>query len=261
MFEKPLQAAGLTPGEAQIYELLLNMGPSPAQIILKKTELKRGNVYNILDSLAKKGLVTLDEAGKKTVFKPVSPNALNDLMAKQEESTRQGKRQIEDVFENLRSLYALTQEKPVIRYFEGLEGIKAVTYDTLRAKGLILSYIDSESVEALKGWNDSDYVKKRRDLGIKKRIIDRNSQVARDYYRAHTDSLTEVRLASSQVAGFKTAMQVYNDSVSYVTLEQGKMIGVIIDDARIAALHRSMFESLWGTLPAAVGGGATTTAS
>ena len=51
MYEKPLQSAGLTAGEAEIYEILLNLGPAPAQSILKKTALKRGNVYNILAGL------------------------------------------------------------------------------------------------------------------------------------------------------------------------------------------------------------------
>ncbi|TAN58360.1 hypothetical protein EPN15_01360 [Patescibacteria group bacterium] len=57
MFEQVLTQAGLTENQALIYEILVKNGLMPAGAVCKKTPLKRGLVYKILDELTEIGLV------------------------------------------------------------------------------------------------------------------------------------------------------------------------------------------------------------
>jgi len=250
MYEQTLQKAGLSAGEAEIYEILLNLGPSPAQAILKKTELKRGNVYNILASLEEKGLVTkTGDAGPKIVFAPGSPNVLSELLVRKEEEARQGRQQLSDVLDNLKSLYALVQEKPAVRFFEGEEGIRAVLYDSLSAKGEIYTFADTEAVEKYAKRLNQDYVKKRIEMKIPKKIIALDTPFAREHYKGKTSPLTQIRLVPKSISPFETGVEIYNTTVSFMTLRDKKMIGVIVEDKSIAQTHKSLFEYIWNTLP------------
>jgi sugar-specific transcriptional regulator TrmB len=113
MYENQLTAIGLTPGEAQIYELMLNSGALPAREIVKKTALKRATVYHILDLLVTRGLVAKNESGPKTVFSPLSPGNLEEVVSAKEAEARRGKQSLADLSDQLRSLYNLVQEKPL----------------------------------------------------------------------------------------------------------------------------------------------------
>ena len=252
MYEPALHAIGLTQGEAEIYEILLNLGPSPARAILKKTKLKRGNVYNILDALAAQGLISKkDEKGAKTIFTPNSPNALAELLAKKAEEARQGTQQLADILDNLKSLYALVQEKPAVRFFEGEEGIRKVLYDSLSAKDGIYTFADTEAVEQNVKQLNQGYVKKRLEMQISKKIIARDTPFSREHYKKAASPLTEIRFIPSSFKPFETGMQTYNDTVAYMTLREQKLIGVIIEDKSIAQMHKSLFEYIWSTLPPA----------
>lgn len=249
MYQKQLQTIGLSAGEAEIYEILLTLGPSIARDIQKKTSIKRGNVYNILELLVKKGLATADTTQAKTIFAPASPLGLQNVLAKREESVRQGRAQFADISDTLRSLYALVQDKPAVQFFEGADGIQKTLYDSLSAKSDIYTFADTEAVERSIKKLNQEYVKKRLARGIPKKIIALDSVFARSHYKATASAFTEVRLIPAKLNPFKTGMQIYNNTISYTTIAETKMIGVIIEDASIAQMHRSLFEYIWSTLP------------
>lgn len=96
MYENQLTAIGLTPGEAQIYELMLTTGALPAREIVKKTNLKRATIYHILDLLIARGLVNKNETGSKTIFMPLSPSGLEEVVAAKETEARRSKQILTD---------------------------------------------------------------------------------------------------------------------------------------------------------------------
>ena len=54
-----LKETGLTDSEARIYLALLELGPSLAGKISRKTGIHRRNVYDITERLIKKGLIAV----------------------------------------------------------------------------------------------------------------------------------------------------------------------------------------------------------
>jgi hypothetical protein len=44
---------------------------------------------------------------------------------------------------------------------------------------------------------------------------------------------------------FNSVMQIYEGKVSYITLSDKGMIGVIIQDSNIYQMHKSIFEYVW----------------
>lgn len=249
MYEDLLQSLNLNENEAQIYEILLGAGPVPVREILKKTALKRSNLYNVLSSLKAKGLVgeRLGKAGL-TIFYPETPDKLEDLVAASEKKLVQSKSQLQTNLEALKSLFLLSQERPAIRFFEGKEGVEKVVRDSLTSRTEILSYLDPEAIDKYIGDLNLEYKKQRAEKKIFKKILVADTTINRKRYSKVDPAITAVRYMGEKIIPFQTVMQIYDNKISYVTLTDKKMIGVIIEDENITQMHRSMFEYIWSML-------------
>lgn len=67
---------GLSEKEAEVYLMLLRIGPSPASSLARRINVKRVTVYSVLDSLSARGLVTFEENGNCRKYIPHDPECL-----------------------------------------------------------------------------------------------------------------------------------------------------------------------------------------
>ena len=74
--EKSLQYYGLEEKEAIAYLTCLQLGKDTAFRIADRCKLKRSTVYVILKSLNVKGLVTISQTKKATLYEAASPKKL-----------------------------------------------------------------------------------------------------------------------------------------------------------------------------------------
>src|SRR3989344_2207802 len=80
-----LQEFGLSNTEAKIYLALLELGKSKAGAITKKSTVNRTNVYDALERLIKKGLVSYVSENNKKVFGAVGPQRLQEILKDKQE--------------------------------------------------------------------------------------------------------------------------------------------------------------------------------
>ncbi len=63
-----LKAAGFTDNEANIYTALLELGPSVANVVAKKTKINRSTTYVTLEALVKRGIVSVSDQKKVRIY-------------------------------------------------------------------------------------------------------------------------------------------------------------------------------------------------
>jgi sugar-specific transcriptional regulator TrmB len=250
MHDQFLQNIGLTPDQIAIYLSLLKTGAAPVRKIIPEAKIKRGLAYKVIDQLIELGLVEKkEEDGKVTLFAPSHPERLKKMLQEKEESLKTTSSALSEVLGKLSSEFNLISGKPNVQFFEGLAGIEEVLDDSLYAKSEIYSYADLESIEKYIKVINKKYVEKREKFGIKKKGIvldtDFNRKFLQDY---HTD-ITDTKLIKSAAVPFQTVMQIYDNKISYMTLTDKEMIGVIIEDKNISTMHKNIFEYLWGITP------------
>jgi sugar-specific transcriptional regulator TrmB len=68
--EIPLESIGLTKNEGKVYLTLLKTGTSKTGNLLKNSGLNSGKIYEILDSLKRKGLISETELDGTRHFSP-----------------------------------------------------------------------------------------------------------------------------------------------------------------------------------------------
>ncbi len=135
MLDKYLEDIGLNDKESKVYLALLEFESASVMELAKKTSIKRPTVYVVLESLAKKGLVSETTVGKKTNYYAEPPERLETFLERKIVSLEESKRVLKDLVPQLKSISREHGEKPVVKYFEGKEGIFASNEEALKIFG------------------------------------------------------------------------------------------------------------------------------
>jgi len=249
MFNDLLAPLGLNNGETKVYSALLQNGPQTGRQLTVGSNLSRTNIYNIVANLEKKGLIEQTKNGKKTLFSPLHPNKLENLIENKEKQLKHAKTTLISNLPELVSKYNLAIGKPGIKFFEGEKGIQKILEDSLTSKEEILTYMDIESIVKHIDSINKDYVKKIDKAGIKKRAILLDTPFARKYLQNCHKKITNIKLITYDAPPFQTIMQIYDNKISYITLTDKAMLSVIIEDPNIYKMHKYIFEYLWRIAP------------
>jgi sugar-specific transcriptional regulator TrmB len=114
-----LEEIGLTKNEIIIYLSLIKNGKISAGSISEKTSLHRGYVYDTLNRLSNKGIVSVIKRSGTNYYEGVHPRKLNQIMDEK-------RKKIKDIVPSLIEIYKKDKSNCDIDFFEGKEGIKTV---------------------------------------------------------------------------------------------------------------------------------------
>lgn len=248
-----LTAAGLTDQQATLYEILLARGRDRASRLVREVPWKRGVVYKILAELVELGLVEETKTpGTVTTFAPKHPLSLKDLAERREREARDRTLSLESALPSLVSQFNLAIGTPGVQFFEEEAGIEKTLEDSLASREIIYTYADIEAVMKYIPDINTRYVAKRERLGIDKKALLLDNPFAREYMKTYHRLVTDVKLIPPlrDAAPFHSVMEVYAGKISYITFEESRMIGVIIDNRAIFDMHKYLFEYLWNLAPA-----------
>jgi sugar-specific transcriptional regulator TrmB len=246
-FTEELTAAGLSREESLIYERLLREGGQQASRLAHGLPISRPLIYKILESLIAKGLVEKkDEKGSVAVFLPKHPIGISQGIEAQKEALERARSQFLIASGKLTSLYNLTSGKPGVQYFEGEAGVWEILNDSLTAQEEIRTYADLEAIDAHIPKVNAKYSDLREKRGIKKRGLVVDSPSARTFLRSYDGAVTTTKLIKSDTTlALNTVTQIYDQKISYMTLTEHYLVGIIVTDPFIAQTHKYLFDSLW----------------
>jgi sugar-specific transcriptional regulator TrmB len=251
-YTQDIANTGLSREQAIVYEVLLKLGESTASAIARAIpgdiSLSRPLVYKILEELIQLNLAhKSDEEGKVATFGPKHPVAISKVIERERERIQMVKKQFIPTSGALASLFNLHVGKPGVQFYEGEDGVWEVLLDSLTASEEILTYADLEAIAKYIPALNAEYSTMREEQGLKKRGLVIDSPEARTFLGSYDGAVTNTKLinATEGVPDFQTIMQIYDNKVSYLTLTDEYLVGIIITDQYIARTHRYLFESLW----------------
>jgi sugar-specific transcriptional regulator TrmB len=167
--------------------------------------------------------------GKKRYFSAESPEQLLRLLDIQERELKQKKEDFQKLLPQLKTLFDLAEEKPKVRFFEGIEGLRAMQGDILRsgvkAFDNIISLDDSYRVFP-------PYSRDHRYKISKKKIFTRTIYTSKHgSILPEKEKLKERRFIPFEKFPFHTEVTIYGNKLAFASLK-GKLIGVIIESNR-----------------------------
>lgn len=249
-----LKKIGLSENEARVYLALLELGSSTAQEISKKAEVKRATTYVQLETLMKLGLVTLFEkaperknGASKTFFKAEDPEHLAKIVERAKKTEEERSRAFSEILPDLGKLYQSAGERPRVRFFEGIEGVKTMLSGTFKVKTEakeILGIMDLDSALQIFPKLTEEYTPARAKHGIHSRVIYTSSQGPL-FAKTDTAALRESRFLPKNKFPFSGDISIYGDEVVMSAIKSAKPFGIIIESKEIADSLRAFFELAW----------------
>lgn len=249
VFHTELKRLGLKDKEAAVYVACLELGPSPVQQISRKAKVVRATTYVVLESLLERGLVTQYKEGKKTLFSAEPPRQLLRLLEKQEEVITEKKHELEQLLPELQAIMKTKSERPFVRYFDGLEGLRAMRQEMVmysRPGGMWYSFTPLDHLDAVFGRNELLYADQRRAKGIKSKTIftTKSSKLKNEILRTSESELAERRFVSPELFPSASGMTIFRNRIAIGSFT-GKLGGVIIESEEISDMHQRLFELAW----------------
>lgn len=124
-YQELFQSLGLAKNEAKIYETLLRHGESSVGFISEKSGVHRRNVYDSLNRLLEKGLVTEIVEASENQYQASEPKKLLEIVQEKAEA-------IEKVLPDLEKLHFDTPTEYRVHTYRGKEGWKQYMKDIIK---------------------------------------------------------------------------------------------------------------------------------
>lgn len=244
--EDSLINLGLTKNEAKVYLALSELGLTTTTSLIKKTALNTSKVYESLERLLKKGLVSYSIISNKRHWQAeTSKEQLLAFLEEEKKSLYRKEEIINEIAPKISELKKINYFPAQNKIYEGIKGIKQARENALEmlSKGdtfylILSSYPDDNKLNAF--WEDSQ--KRRAANGIKYRaIFNKSLQQAADQRKKLPYS--EVKFVSPNFLS-PTWMEIYKDCVGIGVMGQTPSMFVIMNND-VTKGFIAYFEQLW----------------
>jgi len=241
-----MQQVGFSKDESSVFLLLNEFETLTALEISRSLEIPRTSVYRYLDNLKDVGLVLELLDGKSRIFKASSPRAFELLVAKHEadlEAYKNATRSIIDVLSKHRKNIV---EKPEIRHYGGVEGLKQVTWNSLKAKGT-LRIMEISNMSDFLNQNFAEKVRQEFvNRGVKvKEITNQREFGAWTRIEKLYKDLWQCRYISPEILPISSEVLIYNNVYALYGFKKGNIWGVEIHNKDLAKMQKQVFDSFW----------------
>lgn len=235
-----LEETGLTRSEIMIYTALLERGSTKIGELVKDIGLHRSRVYDAMNRLAARGLVSYVIKNNVKHFEASDPEQLVSYIEEQKAKLEEKKNEVKRLIPELRKKIAPLRYHSEAHVFSGNEGFKAIRRDIIRqGKKLYLIGAVGKEDKALRYFFpsfDRERIKKK----IKWKILYEHG-VTGDITRR---PLMETRFLPKEYST-PAVINVYSDRVVNVLWEGEEPTCFMIINKEIADSYRKWFNLLW----------------
>jgi sugar-specific transcriptional regulator TrmB len=229
-----LERLGLTNTEAKVYKSLLYEGSCLASQLIKKLQLHRATVYDVLDRLVEKGLASYIIKNKKKYYTASNPEKFLDIIKERKEQLENEEKEAEKIVKELEKIKEKTPSSS-IEVLSGKEGLKNLMQDLLTVKEFLIIGGELRFEDYLPIYT-IHWAKERENKNVFARILSNLKPTSTWKYNKHKQ-LPKDR-------NFPTSTIIYNNNVALILPEEPLRI-LIIKSEKTAEAYRSEFEMLW----------------
>jgi len=236
MNQKFLEEAGLTAIEVRIYLALLEKGSIRAGEITRHTGIHRRSVYDAIERLVEKGLVSYIKTNNRRYFEAAPPERLLELLKEKENNMMQ-------LMPELQLLGKFSEEKKEVVFFRGKQAIKTVFEDQIKEGKPIMVFGNAVNVNEIVEYYFPHFDKQRIEKNISVRMLFDESARKEEYL--NKIPLAEIRfLKKGSKAPVST--NIYANKVSIIIWEKNPK-AILITEPALAQSFTTYFELMWKT--------------
>ncbi|MFA5992082.1 MAG: helix-turn-helix domain-containing protein [Candidatus Pacearchaeota archaeon] len=228
-----LKEFGLTENEAETYLILLRLGSASASDILAKTGIHRINLYDILERLQEKGLVSYVIMGKRKHYEATDPKKILEI-----EEERKNK--IKGIISELESQRQLSKSPQEATIYKDKQGIKNVISEVTKSKTEVYLFASGWGFkENFPDYYDTWYSHLKLNKIKVKHLISSKFRGRKQT----SESFFENRYLPSEFV-FPSTTVIFEDKVLLLMWSK-QPIAILIRGEEISDSYKKFFEILW----------------
>ncbi|MFZ2188388.1 MAG: helix-turn-helix domain-containing protein [Candidatus Moraniibacteriota bacterium] len=249
-----IRNSGLSEKATSVYLALLELGGAFPSQIAKHTKIKRSTVYEVLDDLAIKGLISELKKRNKYFYSIEHPKRLVHFSQRSITKAEEQHQKLQEFLPNLEGLYGGITDKPKVSYFEGVNGVTEIYTDHVSEKNKyeMVGFVNvAELMHFLPQKKYREYVRAKEKLGITTRGIvpdtaDDHAYEKTAYLATPRKILPNIRFIPKSDFPWKGDITIYGaNKVSIISFNEQKVSGIIIESETIHKMMRMIFELAW----------------
>ncbi len=246
MYQEILRKVGLSLNESKVYEALLYLGEANTNNISIKSGVHRRNVYDSLNKLIEKGLVSETFIKGERFFIAINPERLKEILKEKEEA-------LEKYLPEMKHLHKAVEPESEAYFFKGVEGFKSYLQlileqkETVHFMGAKAFWLDPRLQHYLRHFD-----KQRKAKGIKfKHLFD---------YEIKKEKPEILELVGKPYKflpkkySSATAVDIFGDYVvTFVGVSPGELheepLQFVLKSKLLADGYRKFFQFMWDFCP------------
>ena len=241
-----LRAIGLTENEVKVYLALFGLDEALASKIGDVVGLNRTHVYDVLDSLQEKGLISYVVKENRKYFKPAHPDKLIDYIHEKQSMLQHQESVVQKLIPDLLQLQKINNQEGIIEIYKGAEGYKTLYTQLLRDAQEYYVIGATGYFPDVLGYFFENCERRRVQKKIKAHILFNpflKGESTRDkHYTVHR-KYAEIRFLPDAFQS-PVPIIVYNDVVFMMIWPL--MQEICIRNTFVAQQYKNLFHTLWG---------------
>lgn len=240
-----LKQFGLTPLEIKVYLTLLELGNAPVSTIAKRGRLKRTNLYNILQKLADKGLVSEYAKGSVRFFHITEPHRLIELQEQKKERIEYNIEKLKEIVPILEGIKNPLSLQPKVRFYEGADGIAHLLEQILNNESFDCYFNPEVAYHAYPEIVDA-FLENAQKKQFHIRELIAVSKETKPYIRKIRNPNHLYKILPKHCV-FSSDNFIFGNKVAFISYVEGS-IAVVIESQDIARSQKMAFELMWNAV-------------
>ena len=237
-----LSSFGFGNKESSVYFALLELGNGTVTEISRKAGINRTTGYDILASLATKGLVHISGKEPKQEYVIESPDSLIKYLEEQSVQMTENIKKAKLIVPELKSMQTI-ENRPKIKFYEGTDGLRNAYEDTLTSSETILAYACIDDMHKALPDYFPEYYKRRAQNGISIRGIVPKTKAAVERSGYDAEEKREIAFVPADTYYFSPEINVYDNKIMIASWRE--KLGIIIESAEIADAMKKIYKLAW----------------
>jgi len=228
-----LKSAGLTDLEIDVYLTIIDLGSCLAGEITRKTGIHRRTVYDAIERLIEKGLISYIKTNNRKYFEAYPPRKLLETL-KEKETLLKG------LMPELEKRFEFSKERKETLFFRGRQALKTVFDDQISEGKEVLVIASSIDVDKILEYYFPKFNQQRKEKNIKMKML--FSESLRNNKIIKRIPLAEIRYIEKHESNVST--NIYGARVSIVTWGENPS-AILIKEKAVAEAYSNYFRILW----------------
>ncbi len=236
-----LESLGLGKRESRVYLALLQIGSTTTSKLIRRTGIASSKIYDILEKLIHRGLVSFIIQRGKREFHAISPEKILDIIREKEDI-------IKEAMPKLQQLFKKSNEEITAEIYKGREGAKTIFEDILKeGKEFLILGASGKGITTLPYYLPHFYKKsQKKQISTKILFVDneenRKQAIDLDKYKN-----AKIKFLPKQIRNLMVVF-IYSSRVVIIPIYEGMEetpLAILIKSKQSADSYRDYFNWIW----------------